>query len=104
MAEGFPVKSLCPARMKQNRLYKIIVRWFLLVLVAASNQLLCSAAKARDGKTPVKRKPDSVLLVFNANSPISKDIANDYAEKRHVKNVLSIQCQDSAVATRSETI
>ena len=44
------------------------------------------------------------MLVYNANSPISKAIADDYATKRGVKNVLSIQCQDSALNRGNETI
>jgi uncharacterized protein (TIGR03790 family) len=90
--------------MKQNQLHQTVIRWSLLALVAAASYLTCSRVKAADGKQPAKRKSDSVLLVFNANSPISKDIADDYAAKRHVKNVLAIDCQDSAVATRNETI
>src|SRR5580692_8057018 len=44
-----------------------------------------------------RRSPDQVLLVVNSNSPISSAIGTDYAQKRRVTNVLSIQCQDSAV-------
>jgi uncharacterized protein (TIGR03790 family) len=51
-----------------------------------------------------KRSPRQVLLVINANSPISQAIAGDYAKKRHVRNQLSIQCPDSAVSTQNETI
>ena len=88
--------------MKQKLLHPIALRWTVLAWVAACSHALCSSASAADGKA--QRSPDSVLLVVNANSPISKEIADDYAAKRHVKNVLSIQCQDSAVATRNETI
>ena len=58
---------------------------------------------ARAGNA-IKRSPDEVLLVVNTNSPISVAIAADYAQKRQVRNVLSIQCQDSAVSTGNETI
>ena len=51
-----------------------------------------------------QRSPDQVLLVFNANSPISKAIADDYACKRHVTNILSIRCKDSAVSAENESI
>jgi uncharacterized protein (TIGR03790 family) len=53
---------------------------------------------------PKKRSPDEVLVVLNVNSPISRAVADDYAAKRHVKNILSIHCQDSALNTESETI
>ncbi len=59
---------------------------------------------AAESRAPQKRTPDQVLLVVNANSPISKDIGTDYAAKRHVANVLSIHCPDSAVRAANETI
>jgi uncharacterized protein (TIGR03790 family) len=54
--------------------------------------------------TPDKRTADQVLLVINTNSPASLAIGQDYAAKRGVKNILSVQCADSAVATEKETI
>ncbi len=45
-----------------------------------------------------------MLLVSNMNSPISRDIADYYARTLHIKNRLSIQCPDSAVSSRDETI
>jgi uncharacterized protein (TIGR03790 family) len=51
-----------------------------------------------------KRSPNQVLLVINTNSPVSCEIAADYAFKRKVRNILSIQCQDSALNTKNETI
>ena len=59
---------------------------------------------ATEPGAPQKRTPDQVLLVVNASSPISQDIGADYAAKRHVANVLSIHCPDSAVSTANETI
>src|SRR5271168_2836438 len=59
---------------------------------------------AGDPDIPYKRSPDQVLLLVNDNSPVSKAVAQDYALKRHVKNLLSIQCQDSALSTRKETM
>jgi uncharacterized protein (TIGR03790 family) len=51
-----------------------------------------------------RRTPDQVLVVFNANSPVSRAIVDDYARKRKVTNMLSVQCQDSALNTENETI
>jgi acetate kinase len=45
-----------------------------------------------------------VLVVFNANSPISTAIAGDYAAKRKVPNMVAVHCADSAVNTANETI
>ena len=50
------------------------------------------------------RNSDQVLLVANVNSPASRAIADDYAQKRKVNNRVSIQCQDSALSTENETI
>jgi len=51
-----------------------------------------------------RRSPDQVLVVFNADSPVSQAIANDYASKRKVRNLLPVHCQDSALSTRNETM
>jgi uncharacterized protein (TIGR03790 family) len=59
-------------------------------------------AKGPDG--PSKRSPDQVLLVRNSDSSASRAIADDYAKRRHIKNILSIQCQDSAISTKYETM
>jgi uncharacterized protein (TIGR03790 family) len=53
---------------------------------------------------PQRRSPDQVLLVVNENSPVSRAIADDYALKRHVSDILPIRCQDSALSARDETI
>jgi uncharacterized protein (TIGR03790 family) len=50
------------------------------------------------------RSPDQVLIVFNADSPVSRAVAGDYAAKRHVRNLLSVRCQDSALSARNETM
>ena len=54
--------------------------------------------------TAGKPDPDQVLLVVNTTSPMSRTIAADYAVRRHVRNVLQVQCQDSALSTKNETI
>jgi uncharacterized protein (TIGR03790 family) len=54
--------------------------------------------------SPKQRSPDEVLLVLNTASPVSQAIAADYALKRSVRNVVQVQCQDSAVSTANETI
>ena len=53
---------------------------------------------------PSRRTPSEVLLVENTSSPTSMAIASDYAQKRSIANVLSIQCADSATSADSETI
>ena len=51
-----------------------------------------------------KRTPDRVLVVFNADSPVSKAIADDYVSRREVRNVLPVKCRDSALSRDKETI
>ncbi len=64
---------------------------------------LAVLATARGGELK-RRSPDEVLLVVNADSRVSRAIGEDYAGKRQVKNILSVQCQDSAVSTKNETM
>ena len=54
---------------------------------------------ASSGHTPAE-----VLLVYNANSPISMAVAKDYAAKRGVTKTVVIRCADSAVSSDNETI
>jgi len=51
-----------------------------------------------------KRSPDQVLLVCNTKSPVAQAVSDDYALKRQIRNRLPIQCQDSALSTKNETI
>jgi uncharacterized protein (TIGR03790 family) len=69
----------------------------LLSLLTALLLLLCSAAYAQ-------RKPSEVLLVYNANSPVSTAVARDYAAKRHITHIVAVRCADAALNTTSETI
>jgi uncharacterized protein (TIGR03790 family) len=48
--------------------------------------------------------PSEVLLVYNADSPISTAIAKDYSRRRGVNKMAVIHCADSAIATANETI
>jgi uncharacterized protein (TIGR03790 family) len=61
-------------------------------------------AEAGTPTSPPRRTPDEVLVVYNASSPISTAVANDYAQKRNVANLLAVMCADSAVSTDNETI
>jgi len=82
------------------------IRWWALLLLTLGLRA-GSPLAAADGPTqrPVhKRTPAEVLVVFNANSPISQSIANDYANRRQIDHVLTVRCQDSASATARETI
>lgn len=53
---------------------------------------------------PRHHSPDEVLLIENADSPASREIADDYAAKRRIRNRLTVHCQDSAQKTENETI
>jgi uncharacterized protein (TIGR03790 family) len=75
---------------------------FLIILAFCF--LLPQSAHAQATGVAHRRSPDEVLLLCNANSPVSRAIAEDYAQKRHIKHRVSIQCQDSALSTNAETI
>jgi uncharacterized protein (TIGR03790 family) len=45
-----------------------------------------------------------VLVIENTSSPTSVEIAEDYMAKRKVRNVLKVQCQDSSLETKGETM
>jgi uncharacterized protein (TIGR03790 family) len=74
------------------------------LLTAMLLPLLISSLNAQNTSVAHKRSAEEVLLVYNTNSPISKSIADDYAEKRKVKNVIAITCIDSALKTANETV
>lgn len=69
----------------------------LLVFVSVCNGALLRAASAR-------HTPREVLVVYNADSPISRAIAKTYTSKRRVTNSVSVHCPDAAVSTAHETI
>ena len=70
------------------------------VLLVISVSLSSSYARASASRHTAKE----VLLVYNANSPTSMQIAKDYARKRRVSNIVVIHCIDSAVGSDNETI
>lgn len=47
---------------------------------------------------------DRVLVIENANSPVSMEIASYYREKRGVKNTFAVQCPDSSLSPDAETL
>jgi uncharacterized protein (TIGR03790 family) len=75
------------------------------VLLLLSISIYCSGCS---GATKLMASPGhtsaEVLLVYNANSPISTAIAKDYAAKRGVTKTVVIRCADSAVSSDNETI
>lgn len=62
------------------------------------------SAQGQKTAAPRRRSPNEVLLLCNMNSPVSRNIADDYAQKRHINNRLTIKCQDSALNADNETI
>ena len=47
---------------------------------------------------------DRVLVLRNANSPISVAVADDYAKRRGINHTLTVACLDSATDPKAETI
>ncbi len=88
------------ANIRSLRTWKLLV--LLTLGLSASSPL--TAADGPPQHPAHKRTPTEVLVVFNANSPVSQSIANDYANRRQIDHVLTVRCQDSASATALETI
>lgn len=65
---------------------------------------LITAVRTHASDSPAARSPSEVLLVYNAESPISKSVAGTYSQARKVTHVLVVHCVDSAVDTQNETI
>ena len=68
--------------------------------------LLALSSFARAQHPPATAPPiaDRVLVIRNANSPISRAVADDYAKRRGISHTITIACPDSAVETKAETI
>ena len=70
---------------------------FVLLVISVSFSCYARASATR-------HTAKEVLLVYNANSPTSMQIAKDYARKRRVSNIVVIHCIDSALGSDNETI
>jgi len=78
---------------------------FRLTVISAA--LLVAASQCCGASLPPanpRHTADEVLLVYNADSPISTAIAKDYAARRRVTRMVAIHCPDSAAWTARETI
>jgi uncharacterized protein (TIGR03790 family) len=77
---------------------------FALLLLAG----VCSVFSAAASKVPSAEKSmhsaSEVLLIYNADSPISTNIAKYYAAKRGITKSIMLHCADSAISTANETI
>ena len=81
------------------------IPWFRLTVISAL--ALVAAAQCWGASRPPAsggHTAREVLLVYNAGSPISTAIAQDYAAKRGVTKEVAIHCADSAASTANETI
>ncbi|HTJ30486.1 MAG TPA: TIGR03790 family protein [Acidobacteriaceae bacterium] len=69
-----------------------------------ASPLLLAAGLALGAVSARAHTAREVLVVYNADSPVSTAIAKDYAAQRNVHQLLAIRCADSAVSTANETI
>src|ERR1051325_2983584 len=72
-------------------------RWVVAWMVVCG--LLCGVARSN-----AQKQTERVVVVQNEASPVSLAIAKDYMQKRHVRNVVSVQCADSALNADKETL
>lgn len=56
------------------------------------------------GKVRFVDDADRVLVIRNANSPISRAVADHYAQRRGVHNMVTVACPDAATDALNETI
>jgi hypothetical protein len=75
------------------------LRWLVLLLLALPGP-------AWSGQPDAAAHPlaERVLVIQNANSPVSKAVAADYVRRRGVSHTLAIACPDSACSRAAETI
>ena len=83
---------------------RAILLFRLTVILAMFLAVVSQAFAASLPAASARHTSGEVLLVYNADSPISVAIAKDYAAKRGVTKAVVIHCADSAVSTVHETI
>src|SRR5438552_792933 len=71
--------------------------WTAIALIAFLNAAPTTAAGAQS-------LADNVVVVENLESPVSVTVAQDYAKKRSVRNLVTVRCIDSALNAGNETI
>lgn len=76
----------------------------VLMVLAVLLAVMLRGFAASSPRLSSRHTAGEVLLVYNADSPISLAIAKDYAAKRAVTKAVAIHCADSAVSTADETI
>ncbi len=73
-------------------------------ILPGANEVPIEIAKPENKEAVVDSILDHVLVIENADSPTSMQIAKYYREKRGVKKSLRIHCQDSSIDASSETM
>ena len=75
------------------------MRLQILVCLSLAWLVTCTAS----AEAP-PRDADRVAVVRNENSPVSRAVAGDYAQRRGIQHVVSVHCPDSAANLGLETI
>ena len=81
-----------------RRIAPVLFRCLFIVLGVAG------AATAQEVPATTADMAGRVVVVRNGKSPISKAVADDYAKRRGVHNMVTVTCQDSAANANAETI
>jgi len=98
MFPGITVHHLLESRLAPGK--KRVGRPGLLALAAIGLLL----AGNTWGKVRIAHDADRVVVIRNANSPISRAVADDYARRRGVHNIVTVVCPDAATDPLDETI
>jgi uncharacterized protein (TIGR03790 family) len=81
------------------------IEFRLPVLLPAALLFAILSAVSQAATTPSPtRITDRVLVIRNANSPVSQEVADDYCRRRGVRNILTVTCPDSAMGVQAETM
>jgi uncharacterized protein (TIGR03790 family) len=88
-------------RLRAAHVFSVL---FALASLASIHAAAAQPALSLSAPNPSVHSPKEVVVVYNADSPVSTAIARDYTSKRNVTNLVAIHCIDSAVSTKNETI
>src|ERR1700746_1119872 len=74
-----------------------ITRSLVVFLVSTGIFILPFRATSAQAGTVARADADRVLVLRNANSPVSRSVADDYAKRRGINQNPTIACPDAAV-------
>ncbi len=87
-----------------NKAFKFAAGIAVLLATTLFADFVCALQKEPDKNGSTSPLVDRVVVVENADSPVSVRIARHYMKQRGVTKIFQVHCQDSALETGKETI